>query len=369
MTRGAHRALRAYAVRRSLFAPTDLLTAIAALGFVQLDPIRAPARAADLILRHRVAGYRVGDLDRVYPQLPLAEEYVHVYGVLPALTRRLLHPRHADATWRVEREHPRLAARILAHIREHGATHPRDLARLLGRTRIANDWGGQSAATTRMLEALQYRGKLHVARREAGVRVYDVARPLPRARAEAPRADAILLLLLRLYAPMPEASFRELARMVTESSVSRDVREAALARALRSTRLRRIEADGITYLLPADEVPENEPPDEVRLLAPFDPVVWDRRRFAHLWGWEYRFEAYTPPVRRKFGYYALPLLWQDDVIGWANADIVQGTLEVNAGFIRPPPRSRGFRRALEAEVAALAGTLGAADFTLEGAAS
>jgi uncharacterized protein YcaQ len=365
---GARSALRAHAVRRSLFAPTDLVAAIAALGFVQLDPIRAPARAADLILRHRVTGYRAGDLDRAYPHLPLAEDYVHAYGVLPAATRRLLHPRHGHGAWRVEREHPRLAARILAHVRAHGATHPRDLARTLGQTRVVNAWGGQSTATTRMLEALQHRGQLRVVRREAGIRVYDLALPLPRARAEAPRADAILMLLLRLYAPLPEASFRELARMVTESSVSRDVREAALARALRSRCLRRIEADGVAYVLPSDDAAETEPPEGVRLLAPFDPVVWDRRRFAQFWGWDYRFEAYTPPARRKFGYYALPLLWRDDVIGWANASLTAGTLHVATGFVRPRPRAREFRLALETEVASLAASLGAADFTL-GAAS
>ena len=49
----------------------------------------------------------------------------------------------------------------------------------------------------------------------------------------------------------------------------------------------------------------------MRLLAPFDPVVWDRRRFEMFWGWAYRFEAYTPAAKRQLGYYALPLLWRD----------------------------------------------------------
>ena len=58
--------------------------------------------------------------------------------------------------------------------------------------------------------------------------------------------------------------------------------------------------------------------ERVRFLAPFDPVVWDRRRFELFWGWAYRFEAYTPVRKRKLGYYALPLLWRDEVLGWAN---------------------------------------------------
>jgi uncharacterized protein YcaQ len=83
--------LRAYAVARSLRPAASIVDAVAALGFVQLDPIRAPARAADLILRQRVEGYRAGDLDRAYPALPLAEDHVHVYGVVPQATLRLLH--------------------------------------------------------------------------------------------------------------------------------------------------------------------------------------------------------------------------------------------------------------------------------------
>jgi uncharacterized protein YcaQ len=75
------------------------------------------------------------------------------------------------------------------------------------------------------------------------------------------------------------------------------------------------------------------------LLAPFDPLVWDRRRFELFWGWDYRFEAYTPPSKRRFGYYALPLLWRDDVIGWANAANVAGTLRVDVGFAKSRPRA------------------------------
>jgi uncharacterized protein YcaQ len=353
------KALRMHAVRRSLFSPTDLAAAIERLGFVQLDPIRAPARASDLILRHRVEGYRVGDLERAYPELMLAEDYVHVYGVVPARTSSLLHPR-APQRWHVEREHPRMAAQIVAHIRAHGVTHPRDLRRTLGGINTGNDWGGNSAATTRMLDALQFRGKLRVARREGGIRLFDLAPPRPRPRAAGTRAREIFSLLLRLYAPLPETSFGRLVRMVTESSVPADVREEALARMQRGRGMRRLEAEGTLFLLPADETSSSEPDERVRLLAPFDPVVWDRRRFEMLWGWDYRFEAYTPPPKRRFGYYALPMLWRDDVIGWANAANDHGTLRVAIGFAKARPRGAPFLRALEAEVAALAAALGSA---------
>jgi hypothetical protein len=357
------KALRAHAVRRSLFAPTALAGAIQALGFVQLDPIRAPARAADLILRHRVKGYRVGDLDRAYPDMPLAEDYVHVYGVLPTATQALLHPR-AKGTWRVESEHPRMAARIVAHIRAHGVTHPRDLHRVLGKASIGNGWGGNSAATTRMLEALQYQGKLRVARREGGIRLYDLAPPLPRSRASAARAREIFTLLLRLYGPLPETSFRHLTWMVTDASVSPDVRAKVLAQMRDRGGMRRVDGEGTGFVLPEDEAFAAEPENRVRLLAPFDPIVWDRRRFELFWGWDYRFEAYTPPAKRRFGYYALPLLWRDDVIGWANAALGKETLAITVGFAKTKPRGAAFARALECEVEALATALGVAHFTI-----
>src|SRR2546430_2916102 len=93
-------ALRAYAVTRTLFQPVDLVAAVHALGFVQMDPIRAPARAQDLILRHRVVDYRAGDLERRFPELPLAEDFVHVYGVLPETSLAFLHPRRRHQQWR-----------------------------------------------------------------------------------------------------------------------------------------------------------------------------------------------------------------------------------------------------------------------------
>jgi uncharacterized protein YcaQ len=99
--------------------------------------------------------------------------------------------------------------------------------------------------------------------------------------------------------------------------------------------------------------------DVVRLLAPFDPLVWDRVRFELLFGWEYRFEAYTPAPKRKLGYYAMPLLWRDQVIGWANAKVDGGVLDVQLGYVSgKAPREAAFRRALEEEVERLREFLG-----------
>src|SRR5262245_27787717 len=85
--------LRRFAVSRSLFPPTPLSAALDTLGFVQADPIRAPARAQDLTLRHRVAGYRAGDLERRYAQLPIEEDVFINYGFVTRTVHALMHPR------------------------------------------------------------------------------------------------------------------------------------------------------------------------------------------------------------------------------------------------------------------------------------
>ena len=129
-----------------------------------------------------------------------------------------------------------------------------------------------------------------------------------------------------------------------------ELRPALFARGSGSPMLARGGAD---WYWPADESPDQQvPADEVRLLAPFDPVVWDRRRFELLWGWGYRFEAYTPASKRKLGYYALPLLWRDRIIGWANLSVAGGTLDASFGYAGSSrPRERSFARALDEELA------------------
>jgi uncharacterized protein YcaQ len=123
-----------------------------------------------------------------------------------------------------------------------------------------------------------------------------------------------------------------------------------------------LQLDGVTWYWPADENPASRrhaPDDAVRLLAPFDPVVWDRTRFELLWGWAYRFEAYTPAPKRRFGYYALPLLWHDRVIGWGNLSLVGGQLKQQLGYVDGrAPRDPAFKAGLADEIARMRSFLG-----------
>ena len=128
---------------------------------------------------------------------------------------------------------------------------------------------------------------------------------------------------------------------------------AVVADLIREGRLQQQTIEGMTYVWPPRSMPLREGPCRVQFLAPFDPVVWDRRRFEHLWGWPYRFEAYTPPSKRIRGYYAMPLLWGDKVIGWANAQVSGGQLNVEVGFVGKRPSEKSFRSELELEIGRL----------------
>jgi uncharacterized protein YcaQ len=119
----------------------------------------------------------------------------------------------------------------------------------------------------------------------------------------------------------------------------------------------------VDYAWPAEEkLGGRAPAREVRLLAPFDPIVWDRKRFVHLWGWPYRFEAYTPPAKRRLGYYALPLLWGHEVVGWANVKAEAGSdkLQVEVGLATLDKRTPDFTDALEEELERMRAFLGVA---------
>ena len=348
--------LRRMAIAASFRAPTTLGRAIRTLGFVQADPIRAPARAQDLILRHRVADYRNGDVHRQFMRLTLEEDFLYAYGIMSQETWRLLHPRH-DAESRDGRHRPTgLAANVLEFVRENGATHPRDLAEQYGRERTLNGWGSWSSATTRALQRLHYYGLLRVVQRRGGIRVYAAVQPQAEPLSPEERRHRALLLLARLLAPLPERSLRPacalLARGVPDLGDPGEIVRALLA----AGKLAAGEVEGERYLWPA-ELRATQQPRVVRLLAPFDPLVWDRRRFALLWGWEYRFEAYTPATERRLGYYALPLLWGEQVIGWANATVTNGALQVTPGFVGAAPVGGEFRHALDAEIARFAAFL------------
>jgi uncharacterized protein len=350
--------LRRYAVARSLFAPTTLPAAVKRLGFIQADPIRAPARAQDLTLRHRVKNYKAGDLERRYAELDLEEDFFVNYGFVPRRVQALMHPRKPRVVWDAERM--QRANDVLAFVREQGIVHPRAVALQFTHGKSSSGFGGASNASTQLLDGMHYRGMVRVAGRASGIRTYalpkeDLESLSVSTSALSPEVamDALVDVIVQKYAPLPERSLRELISHLRGGAPQwMSLRTTAMERA--KLRLSRSEVDGVVWYWPQSEQPANksyEVDDSVRLLAPFDPVVWDRRRFELLWGWAYRFEAYTPATKRVRGYYALPLLWRDHVIGWGNLAILGGKLSADFGYVAgSAPHGKAFKQALDEEL-------------------
>ena len=350
--------LRRLTASRSLFPPTTLKRALHRMQFVQADPIRAPARAQDLILRHRVKDYRAGDLERRYTKLGVEEDFFINYGFVTRELQALMHPRSESGVpaagclpWPAGRR--KRAQLLLDFVRERGSVHPREVDEYFSHGKVKNYWGGSSNATTHLLDAMHYQGFLRVVRRDAGIRVYSAhehaAAALDDAACDA-RLDALAEAAVRIYAPLPLRSLRFLVRRLRFATPQWESRiTGAILRAQQL--LAHAHVDGVDWYWPAEwKLSRADPDDAVRLLAPFDPVVWDRWRFEMLWGWTYRFEAYTPPAKRVRGYYALPLLWRDQVIGWANLSVKDGELRAECGYVESAPRDRAFKQELEAEL-------------------
>jgi uncharacterized protein YcaQ len=276
-----------------------------------------------------------------------------------------MHPRSERRAWAKARW--KQAHEVLEFVRERGVVHPREVDARFAHGKVTNWFGGSSNASTQLLDGMHYRGLLRIARREGGIRLYAVreatVRPDdPAARMDAMDAlDALVDVIVKKYAPLPGPTLSQLVMQLGSAVPQwRDDRKAALARA--RARLPQATVGGQTWHWPDGEQPRSRRhhvPDQVRLLAPFDPVVWDRRRFQAFWGWAYRFEAYTPAVKRVRGYYALPLLWRDTVVGWGNLPVLGGRLVPSFGHVDgQAPKDPAFRRALDTELARLDTFLG-----------
>jgi uncharacterized protein len=350
--------LRRYAVARSLFKPTTLKGAFDRMGFVQADPIRSPARAQDLILRHRVRNYQAGDLERLYPKLKIEEDFFVVYGFVTKSIQALMHPRsEVDVPAEGPREWPaarkKLAQLVLEFVKQRGEVHPREVDNHFSHGSVRNYWGGLSSATTHLLGAMHYRGMLRIAQRENGIRIYAVhehGSPATDSTERRARIDKLVDVAVNIYAPLPGKCLADLVRRLRFAVPQwhGELKEA-LQRA--KQRLAHARIDGVEWYWPSQENPTRcALKVTVRLLTPFDAVVWDRDRFEMFWGWQYRFEAYVPAAKRERGYYALPLLYGDRVVGWGNLRVEHGQLKSEFGYVARQPRDRVFKHELDAEL-------------------
>lgn len=353
-------ARQGFAERRRVAGPDEVAEAVRRLGCVQIDSVTAVARAHRLTLAARVGRIPAGTLNGLRRSGVLAEVWAHEASLihaddLPWFRAAMLAETEHRWYGPVLREHRRLAREVMRRIEADGPIVAADVD---GAGRPG--WWEWSEAK-QVLEALFSSGRLAVRERRGFTRVYDLPERLHAPAQLVPVADPDAVLRWRVERAV-------LARgVVTEARVHDYFRVAGGARAVRATaedlvdagRLVRVHVGDHACLADPAAVAQPAPrPTAAVLLCPFDNLIWDRTETERLFGFRHALEIYTPEAKRRWGYYVLPLLVGDRLVGRADvaADRAAGALRIKAMHWegRPAPR------ALERAAARLARTLGLA---------
>ncbi len=366
--------------------PASVQRLVERLGFVQIDSINVLERAHHLTLHTRLDGYRPEALTRLLERdRSLFEHWTHDASAVPLVFHEHWKPRFArydtrkdhHAWWqsRLGGDPKPLLDRVLARVREDGPLRGRDLEEERAEDGGGPWWNWHPGKAA--LEHLWRTGHLAIARRDGFEKVYDLSeRVHPEAHA-APTPDdathvawACRSALERLGA----ATASEVAAFWAAIPVA-DARrwcDDAVARG----ELEPVEFDDLDgrcrkgYATDASRrLARIEPwSDEVRLLCPFDPVIRDRNRLARRFGFDYRFEAFTPAAKRRYGYFVLPILHGERFIGRIDPkfDRDAGVLRVRGPWWESRCGGREDRRRLDRAIDRMATWLGAESWRFEG---
>jgi uncharacterized protein len=334
-------------------------------GVLQIDSVNVLQRAHYMPLFSRMGPYDTSLLDRASGRAPrrLVEYWAHVAAFMPVelwphMQHRMRHYRDGGHPWMDGRGDRALVDNLVAEVRERGRATSRDLDD--GLPRRKDHWGWNWSETKKALEYLFLAGELAVAGRTAQFeRLYDVPeRVIPRAILEQP-------------VPTDEEAHRELVRRAAMShgvATARDLRDyfrmplsqvgPAIASLVEDGELLPVAVEGRSdYYLHRDaRVPRRVA--SRALLSPFDPVVWERARTEALFDFFYRIEIYVPEAKRVHGYYVLPFLLGDRIVGRVDlkSDRRAGVLRVHAAYAEPAAPDETAEE-LAAELRSLAGWL------------
>jgi uncharacterized protein len=312
---------RRIAVRAQLLdgSATDVLSTVRRLGFLQLDPISTVAPPQQIVLWSRLGSFDQDELDRLlWTEKKLFEWNAFVWPIedLPLIRARMREPwgHYKWQRWAKEflKEHAAFRRYVLRELERRGPMLSRDLEHPAARAEERYVWWGTRAQLTWMLELLHRRGQIAVAGRRGGQRLWDLAERW------FPESETV---------PLAEA---------------RRVLDEKRFRAL-GVRLER------GRLVAHPEAEDGPVGNRVTFLSPFDRLVHDRRRAEALWDFHYRLEMYVPPAKREYGYYVLPILRGDRLVGRIEPvfDRKAGVLRVNGVWwedgARPVPLDRPLR--------------------------
>ncbi|MGB8003927.1 MAG: crosslink repair DNA glycosylase YcaQ family protein [Gaiellaceae bacterium] len=291
---------RRIAVRSQLLdgSATDVLQTVRRLGFLQIDPISTVAPPQRLVLWTRLGAYDPAELDRLlWKERELFESSAFIWPIedFPLIRARM---RRRRGKYKYEqqgteflRTNARFKRHLLRELEERGPLLSREIEADLMVSKDPHDWWG-SRKVTLMLELLEGRGVVAIVGRRGSQRVWDLAERWH------PKAETI---------PWPEAK-----------------------RLLEEKRFRSLGVkfeNGEWHAHPDAE--DGPVPNRVTFLSPFDRLIHDRNRTERLWNFYYRLEMYVPKAKREYGYYVLPILKGDRLIGR-----IEPVLDKKAGVLR-----------------------------------
>jgi uncharacterized protein len=330
-------AARRFLVARHLLAPPRsleggedaVLEVIRRLGSLQFDPLAVAGRSHDLVLHARVAGYDPAWCDALYERREIFEAYNKGLSFVPSSEFPWFRGTLSRNPSQTIADNPEVAKRVLDRIRAEGPLSSRDFERERGAT---TDWFGMPTNTVRaVLEAYAATGVLGLARRDGSRRYYDLTERLLPAEIlahEVPLREQLRYKLLSRYRahgllgvsgagdvfygigtakPTPERNHPGRNVLRDELVDAGDIVPVDVA----GVRGRRFVIKEDVELLEAPP----EPPPSVAFLSPFDPLIWDRALLGSLFDFDYVWELFIPPAKRRWGWYVLPIVFRDRLVG------------------------------------------------------
>ena len=305
--------------------PDAVLEVFRTLGSIQFDPIAVAGRNHDLVLHARVAGYEPAWCDLLYERREIFEATNKALSFVPTTEfpwfRHVMGRKGPKFHSQALADNAAVAERVLERIRADGPLSSADFERESGPTK--NWFGMPENAVRAVLEAHTVTGAIGLARRDGNIRYYDLLERLLPAEVlghEVPEREQLRHKLLSRYRAHgllgPGGAGGTFAR-IADPPVRNDLRNELVELGA----LVPVEVEGVRgkRLVLAEELAllqaPPEPTSSVAFIAPFDSLLWDTALLASLFDFEYVWEGFFPPAKRRWGYYVLPFVFGDRVVG------------------------------------------------------